>query len=119
MNAKAQVLAKSILQYFQEMNDPFFDNLQDIAGIENMAREILKDAETAPELPELPDETPLHSIHLRAAGFDMIDGRFYSDKANMVIDFTEIYDAFCHKKIGKTTIFNTVGDLRKYLKENE
>jgi hypothetical protein len=116
MDSKAQILAKSILQYFQEMNDPFFDNLQDIEKIEEMASEILKEAET---MPELPDETPLHSSHLRAAGFDMIDGRFYSDKANMVIDFTEIYDAFCHKKIGKTTIFRTVGDLRKYLKENE
>ena len=117
--SKAQVLAKAILQYFQEMNDPFFDNLQDIEKIEKMAREILKYVETAPEMPELPDETPLHSSHLRAAGFDMIDGRFYSDKLNMVIDFTEIYDAFCHKKIGKTTIFRTVGDLRKYLQENE
>ena len=61
MESKAQILAKSILQYFQEMNDPFFDNLQDIAGIENMAREILKDVETEKMEKPTPDKYGYYS----------------------------------------------------------
>ena len=164
MSTKAQILAKAILQYFQEMNDPFVSNVEDIAGIEEMAREIIKEAEPAPKhqqekptpekygyfsancfdsdqsgwqieggeeeyykalaiwesqhaetAPELPDETPLHSSHLRAAGFEMIDGIFYSVKANMVISFLKTFDGFFHTKSGKITVFKTVGDLRKYM----
>jgi len=88
MESKAQVLAKSILQYFQEMNDPFFDNLQDIEKIEEMAREILKDVETAPETP-LSHETLLSLGYTLTYNCFTIGQRCYTEKNSMnVIEHT-------------------------------
>jgi hypothetical protein len=112
--SKAQILAKSILAYFQNMNDPFFSNLEDISEIENMAREILKDVEHAE-----PTETPLSHETLLSLGYTLtyncftIGQRCYTEKNSMnVIEHTNEHGEKMYT-IGQTfKEVKTVKDLK-------